>query len=322
MKKHIILLSLLLLILTILLSLMIGSVVISPIKLFESILSSDSFERYIFFYSRLPRTIACVFAGGALAVAGAILQSVLANNLAAPGIIGVNSGAGLAVTLSCAIGVSSGLMMSLSAFIGAIITSLFIMVVSARLRASRTTVLLCGVSMNYILGALSDTLVNLVPSAAMNGSDFFVGGFSSVSAIRLYPATIIIFIAIALACTLTNELEILSLGDDEAISLGVNVKRLRALFIILSSLLAGSAVSFAGLLGFVGLLVPNATRRILKRDRRYYILLSAILGGIIVTLCDIIARSLFRPYELAVGIIMSLLGGPVFLYLVLKRRRA
>ena len=117
-------------------------------------------------------------------------------------------------------------------------------------------------------------------------------------------------------------MEILSLGDDEAISLGVNVKRLRALFIILSSLLAGSAVSFAGLLGFVGLLVPNATRRILKRDRRYYILLSAILGGIIVTLCDIIARSLFRPYELAVGIIMSLLGGPVFLYLVLKRRRA
>ena len=106
MKKHIVLLSLLLLILTILLSLMIGSVVISPFKLFESIFSSDSFERYIFFYSRLPRTIACVFAGGALAVAGAILQSVLANNLAAPGIIGVNSGAGLAVTLSCAIGVS------------------------------------------------------------------------------------------------------------------------------------------------------------------------------------------------------------------------
>ncbi len=100
-----------------------------------------------------------------------------------------------------------------------------------------------------------------------------------------------------------------------------NVKRVRALFIVLSSLLAGAAVSFAGLLGFVGLLIPNATRKIVKGDRRFYILLSAILGAILVTLCDIVARSLFKPYELAVGIIMALIGGPVFLILVLKRRR-
>lgn len=321
MKKHIVLISLVILICAFFLSLLIGSVVITPKELIASIFSGNSISRYIFFYSRLPRTIACIAAGAALAVSGAILQSVLANNLAAPGIIGVNSGAGLAVTLSCAIGVTSGFMMSISAFFGAMVTSLFIMLISSRLRASRTSVLLCGVSMNYILGALSDTLTNLIPSASMSGSDFAVGGFSAVSAVRLYPATILIFISIFVACTLSNELEVLALGDDQAASLGLNVKRVRALFIVLSSLLAGAAVSFAGLLGFVGLLIPNATRKIVKGDRRFYILLSAILGAILVTLCDIVARSLFRPYELAVGIIMALIGGPVFLILVLKRRR-
>lgn len=321
MKKHIVLISLIILICAFFLSLLIGSVVITPKELIASIFSENSISRYIFFYSRLPRTIACIAAGAALAVSGAILQSVLANNLAAPGIIGVNSGAGLAVTLSCAIGVTSGFMMSISAFFGAMVTSLFIMLISSRLRASRTSVLLCGVSMNYILGALSDTLTNLIPSASMSGSDFAVGGFSAVSAVRLYPATILIFISIFVACTLSNELEVLALGDDQAASLGLNVKRVRALFIVLSSLLAGAAVSFTGLLGFVGLLVPNATRKLLKGDRKFYILLSAILGAILVTLCDIVARSLFRPYELAVGIIMALIGGPVFLILVLKRRR-
>lgn len=196
MRKYILPISFLILVFSFFLSLLIGSVVISPSELIKSIFSNSTIERYIFFYSRLPRTIACIFAGGALAVSGAILQCVLANKLAAPGIIGVNSGAGLAVTLSCAIGVSSGLVMSISAFVGAMITSLFIMVISSRLRASRTTVLLCGVSMNYILGALSDTLVNLIPSASMSGSDFFVGGFSSVSAVRLYPAVALITMAI------------------------------------------------------------------------------------------------------------------------------
>ena len=321
MKQHIILISLVILICAFFFSLLIGSIVITPKELIASIFSGNSINRYIFFYSRLPRTIACIAAGAALAVSGAILQSVLANNLAAPGIIGVNSGAGLAVTLSCAIGVTSGFMMSISAFLGAMVTSLFIMLISSRLRASRTSVLLCGVSMNYILGALSDTLNNLIPSASMSGSDFAVGGFSAVSAVRLYPASILILISILTACTLSNELEVLALGDDQAASLGLNVKRVRALFIVLSSLLAGAAVSFSGLLGFVGLLVPNATRKLLKGDRRFYILLSAILGAILVTLCDIAARSLFRPYELAVGIIMALIGGPIFLILVLKRRR-
>ena len=112
MKKHIVLISSVILICAFFLSLLIGSVVITPKELIASIFSENSISRYIFFYSRLPRTIACIAAGAALAVSGAILQSVLANNLAAPGIIGVNSGAGLAVTLSCAIGVTSGFMMS------------------------------------------------------------------------------------------------------------------------------------------------------------------------------------------------------------------
>ena len=321
-ESRILILSVVLLVVSLLLSLLFGSVNLSPSELLRGALKGPKdTEGFIFYYSRLPRTVAALFSGFALALSGAILQSVLSNSLAAPGIIGVNSGAGLLVTVSLVLGALSGWTISLSAFFGALLSSLLILMLSRKIRASRSTVLLSGVSLNYIFKALSDILSVLFPKEASVSGDFKVGGFSSLSLVRLYPAVAVIALAAIVAFTLSEELEVLSMGENEAKALGMNTGLMRALFVVLSSLLAGAAVSFSGLLGFVGLLVPNGVRRILKGERRFYLPLSAISGAIFVTLADTFSRLFFQPYEVPVGIIVSLIGGPVFLYMVIRGRK-
>lgn len=275
---------------------------------------------YIFWYVRLPRTAAALFAGAALSVSGCVLQRVLGNALASPGIVGVNAGAGLAVTVCCAAGLLSGWAVALSAFSGALAAAVLVMLLSRATGASRTTVILAGVAMNSILGALRDALTVLVPETAALSGDFRVGGFSSVAHTRLLFAAVLILAALTLVFTMGNELDVLSLGEDTARSLGMHVGRMRTLFLLLSALLAGAAVSFAGLLGFVGLLVPHGVRRLAGGEGRHLLPLCALFGAAFVALCDLAGRMLFAPYELPVGILLSVLGGPVFLMLLLKKR--
>ena len=154
----------------------------------------------------------------------------------------------------------------------------------------------------------------------MMSVDFRAGGFASVSTARLIPAGVLILCALAAILTLCSELDVLALGEETAKSLGMPVKRTRTVFLLLSALLAGSAVSFAGLLGFVGLIVPHAARRLVGTDSRRLIPLCALGGAGFITLCDLISRALFAPYELPVGIFMSELGGPFFLLLLTKRK--
>ncbi|MDY5931707.1 MAG: iron ABC transporter permease [Candidatus Ornithospirochaeta sp.] len=319
-KRLLLALSAVLLLALSLLSLSLGSVRMGIDELLRAALSgAKGTDGFIFYYSRLPRTVGCIAAGFALSLSGAVLQSVLGNRLAAPGIIGVNSGAGLAVAVASAMGLASGWVFSAASFMGALAASLAILVISSRIRTSRSSLLLAGVSLNYILGAFSDIVVSLFPEASMASGDFKVGGFASISAIRLYPAAALIALASIAVIALGNELEVLSLGDEEARSLGMNASGMRILFVVLASMLAGAAVSFSGLLGFAGLIIPNAVRRMLRGDNRLLLPLSGMLGGCFVTLCDTLARILFRPYEIPCGIILALIGGPVFLYLVLRR---
>lgn len=275
---------------------------------------------FIFWYSRLPRTAACLLAGCALASSGCILQTVLGNRLASPGIIGVNAGAGLAVTLCCAFGALSGWTVSLAAFGGAMAAALVIVLLARGTGASRTTVILAGVAMNSILGALRDAITILIPDAAVLSGEFRVGGFSSVVATRLLPAGMLICLALTAALTLCSELDLLSLGEETAQSLGLRVKPMRLAFLLLAALLAGSAVSFAGLLGFVGLLVPHFARKIIGSESRLLLPFSALTGAGFVTACDLLARTVFAPHELYVGILMSVIGGPFFLVLLLRKK--
>lgn len=274
----------------------------------------------IFRYVRIPRTAACVLAGAGLAVSGAVLQSVLANRLASPGIIGVNAGAGLGVTLCCASGALSGWMISGAAFLGSLLAVTVITLAAYRTRASRSTVILGGVAVNAVLNALSESVTVLNPDTAALTAEFRVGGFSAVSHVRLIPAAVLIVPALIFLMTLGNELDIMTLGDETAQGLGMSVRRTRTVFLLLAALLAGASVSFAGLLGFVGLLVPHFVRKLSGNAGRVLIPACALYGAAFVTVCDLIARIAFAPYELPVGILMAVTGGPFFLLLLLKHR--
>ena len=283
-------------------------------------LGAASLTPVIFRFVRLPRTLGCLLSGAALAVSGAVIQGVLSNSLASPSIIGVNAGAGLAVTVCCAVGQLSGWVIAGSAFLGALLSVLLIVFAAERAGASRTTVILGGIAVNALLNALSEVVVTLVPEAGMMAGDFRVGGFGAVSSVRLIPAGILIGIALVAVCSLRNELDVLTLGEETAQSLGLSVKTVRTLLLVLAAMLAGAAVSFAGLLGFVGLIIPHAVRRIVGSENRVLLPMCAIGGGAFVTLCDTAARVAFAPFELPVGILLSALGGPFFLMLLMKRR--
>ncbi len=308
-------------VLAVFLSLSLGAVQLSPRELWQAILGGPSGTAgAIFWYARVPRTAACVLAGAALSAAGCVIQGVLRNPLASPGIIGVNAGAGLAVSICCACGVFSGWAMSLSAFAGAMACVALVAILAGRTGASRTVVVLTGVAVNSVGNAPSGGVRVLFPETGMLGGDFQVGGFSAVSYPRLVPGGILICIALCVTFTLCGELDILALGDETAQGLGLRVGFYRGLFLLLAALLAGASVSFSGLLGFLGLIVPNAVRRIAGDGSRTLLSLSALAGAALLTLCDLAARLLFAPFELPVGILLAVLGGPFFLWLLLKRR--
>ena len=314
----------LLLLLSILLSTCLGSVRISFAELMEVIQlgigNVATPAARIFWYARLPRTAACVLSGAALAVSGAVIQGVLTNKLASPGIIGVNAGAGLAVTICCAFGVFSGWAIAGAAFGGAIAAVMLVALTAQKIGASRTTVILGGVAVNSCLNAASEAISILVPDAGMQAADFRVGGFSNVAYARLLPAGILILVGLCVLFTLTNELDVISLGEDTAQGLGMPVKEIRTVFLGLSALLAGAAVSFSGLLGFVGLIVPHVARKLVTNESGKLLPFCAIVGAGFVTICDLLARTMFSPYEIPVGILMSFIGGPFFLFLLINRK--
>jgi len=304
------------------LSICLGAVSLTPSQLWRALLSGpdNTAAARILWYSRLPRTAASLLAGAGLAVSGTVIQKVLANNLASPGIIGVNAGAGLAVAACCALGTYAAWAVAGASFLGAMAATFMVVIVARKSNASRTTVVLGGVAVTACLNAVTETIITMVPDAALANVDFRVGGFSSINQTRLLPAAILILAGIVVICTLTNELDVLSLGDDAAHSLGLRVSRMRNGMLTLAALLAGASVSFAGILGFVGLIVPHMVRRIVGNDSGRLIPFCALLGGGFVTICDLASRMIFAPYELPTGILMSFLGGPFFVWLLLKRK--
>lgn len=304
------------------LSLWVGSVSLSPAQVLAVLTGQDtgSVAARIVLYTRLPRTCAALLAGAALAVSGGVIQTVLSNPLASPGIIGVNSGAGLAVALVCAIAPLAQAWTPLVAFLGALAGILLVLGLAERTGASRITVVLAGVAVSNLFSAGIDAVVTLMPDALNGVSDFRIGGFSGVTMAQLAPAAGLILVSLALVLSLPQQLDILALGSDTAQSLGLSVRPVRFLLLMLAAALAGAAVSFSGLIGFVGLIVPHTMRRLVGEDSLPLLLSSALGGAFFVTLCDLMARVLFAPYELPVGIILAFAGAPFFLWLLFRQR--
>ncbi|MBR0597276.1 FecCD family ABC transporter permease [Sinanaerobacter chloroacetimidivorans] len=286
------------------------------------IAGTDSDPLYrILVYVRLPRVLGAMLAGSSLAVAGVIIQSVLNNPLASPNIIGINTGAGVFVLLTSAFLPAYPFLLPLSAFTGALLAAFLVLAIAMNSGLSPLTLVLTGFAVSSIFGAGINTILILYPDAYIGASNFLVGGLSTLTLGSLACPAVYIVAGLILAVFCMRGLNILSLGADVAKSLGMHVTFCRFLFLSVASLLAGAAVSFAGLIGFVGLIVPHSVKFLIGNDNRFVIPASTFLGGMFVILCDLMARIIFVPYELPVGIMMSFIGGPFFLYLIMKNRR-
>lgn len=311
-----------LLILSSLAGIFLGAAGLSPAELLADITEQGlSKGERILLYVRLPRVLGTILAGAALAVSGAVIQAVLGNPIAAPNIIGVNAGAGFFTVLCLALFPNYPAYLPAAAFLGALAAVMLVYAIAKKTGASKMTLVLSGVAVSSLMNAASDTVITLFPTVLMGFSAFKSGSVSGLNISRLFPAWIYILAGISVVLLLSHDLDILSLGDKTAQSLGLNVPLIRRVFLAAAALLAGAAVSFSGLIGFVGLIVPHVVRRLSgTSENRVVIPLCAILGGAFVNICDIVSRTVFTPYELPLGICISYIGAPFFIYLLIRKK--
>lgn len=271
-------------------------------------------------FIRIPRMLAAIFAGAGLAGAGVVLQTLLNNPLAGPSIIGVNSGAGLFSALSCLLFPLLPGLQPIAAFGGSLCAVAVIFMLAKNTGTSRTAILLSGVILNSLFMAGTEALYTFFPTLLTNVASFRAGGLSAIHIATLYPAIILIIVTCAMVWLKTDSLELLSLGDEVAHGLGLAVRQNRFLFLICSACMAGAAVSFAGLIGFLGLIVPHMIRVVSGAEIRLLFPLSIIWGGILLLVCDTFARTAFAPFELPVGIVMAAIGAPIFISILLNKK--
>ncbi len=281
----------------------------------------DRAAQIILFDIRLPRTIACILCGSALSVAGLLLQEALSNSLASPGIMGINSGAGFFVLLASILLPRAYMLRNIAAFAGAMCAGLLVFGISRRAGTSKSMIILAGVAVSTLMTAGINTVITFFPEAVADKVSFSLGGLSGVDAGQLpFPAAIIIVGLIA-AWALSGGIELFAIGDEAAAGLGLAVGRHRILTMICAALLGAAAVSLCGLLGFIGLIVPNIFRMFLKCRVSKLIILCVLWGSSFLLFCDTLMRTLFYPYELPAGLLMSLLGTPFFIFILMRRGR-
>lgn len=298
-------------------SLTLGSVDISFSTIVHTLLGNvQTTDEMVIWNIRFPRNIVGALVGANLAVSGAILQAVMKNPLADPGIVGVSSGAGLAGVIMLIFMPEASILLTPVAFLGAMLSAAAVYALAWKNGIRPTRIILAGVAVSAFLGSGISALLVFYSDKVQGALLWMVGGLSARSwpqVETLFPYTIL---GLVLALAGCKALTILSLGDETARGLGVPVERVRFSMTAVAALLAAGAVSVAGLIGFVGLVVPHIVRLIIGTDYKYVIPGSAILGAGVLVFCDTLGRVAFSPIEIPAGIIMAFLGAPFFLYLL------
>jgi len=302
-------------------ALSVGSVAIDPLSILRALFAPvDETERAIVRELRLPRAIAAFATGGCLALAGALLQVLLRNALADPYVLGVSGGAAVGALTAMLIG-AAGWFVSAGAFSGALVSTLLVFVLARGAGPwSPTRLLLTGVVIAAGWGALVALILSLAPEAQLRGMLFWLIGDLSAPPVA-WPTLAVLALALATASPFARDLNALSRGEALAASLGVDVTRLPWLLFALSALLTAAAVTTAGAIGFVGLIVPHAIRLVIGNDQRVLLPAAAVAGGALLLVADTLARRVAAPIELPAGVITALIGVPVFIYLLRRERR-
>lgn len=325
------------LVIAVVLSVAVGSVPLHPGVVIEVIAecivpwgsgsSATPTQAQIVWEFRLPRALLGLVVGAALAVAGAVLQAVVRNPLADPFVFGVSSGASVAAVavLTLATGALATVSVPIAAFVGALITTLLVFLLAQqRGRVTPNRLVLAGVAMSYLLSSVTSYLVLRASTPGGGVSEVLSWLAGSLAAAEWrdlgLPAAVLVG-ATVLLVLLSRILNAFLTGDETAVSLGVDVGRVRLLFFIITSLLVGTAVAVSGAIGFTGLIVPHAMRLIVGTDHRWLLPASALAGGLLLVAVDIVTRLLLAPTELPVGLLTAAVGAPFFLWLMRRSGR-
>ncbi|HEX4503352.1 MAG TPA: iron ABC transporter permease [Scandinavium sp.] len=285
----------------------------------------DSALRQIWFTIRLPRVLLALTIGGSLALAGCVMQGLFRNPLADPGLLGISSGAALAVALWVVLPFSLPLVLMLyapmlAAFIGSLAVTMVIFVLSQRHDNSLSRLLLVGIAINALCGAAVGVLSWLSNDAQLRQLSLWgMGSLGQAQWSTLLVTASIMLPTVAIIWRLAKPLNLLQLGDEEAHYLGVNVRQIQRRLLMCSALLVAAAVAISGVIGFIGLVVPHLLRMWLGADHRAVIPGSVLVGAILLLIADTLARTLVSPAEMPVGLLTSLLGAPWFLWMIFRR---
>lgn len=320
MKKYFI--AIFVLLSSVILALFIGNGAIESSKIIGAVFGNGTeTERLIVFQIRIPRILAAAGAGTALSVSGFLLQGSLDNRIASPGILGINNGAGLFVLLSALLFPFNPGVKCIFAFVGALIVTVFVSLLSKGTGMSKTSVILSGVAVSAVCVSIIDFIISAKPETVADKTAFQLGGFANVQPVIVYLAVPVILIVLILTVIFAPGMDIIALGDETAHGLGLNVKNYRWLCVLLAAILAGAAISMSGIIGFVGLIVPNSIRVIFHVNSRSNVTLNAIYGASFLVLCDTAARIAAFPYEVPCGLILSLIGAPFLITILIKKRK-
>ena len=277
---------------------------------------------------RLPRTLAVLILGGALALSGYLLQTFFHNPIAGPFVLGISSGSKLTVSLVMvfllgnAVTISSAVLIG-AAFAGAILCMGFVLLMSKRVR-SMSTLVVCGVMIGYICSAITDFVVTFADDAdIVNLHNWSRGSFSGMAWGNLPTMALVVLMASVGVFFLSKPISAYQLGENYAKNMGVNLRALRVLLILLSSILSACVVAYAGPISFVGIAVPQMAKQMLKTNRPILMIPACFLGGsAFCLLCDLIARTVFAPTELAISTVTAVFGAPVVLWVMVTRKKS
>ena len=304
-----------------------GSVALTPRVVAAALLcrGQDALAGSIVWQLRLPRAVMAALLGAALSAAGYLLQTFFANPIAGPFVMGISSGAKLAVALTMVVFLNRGLLTSsltliLAAFAGALAAMAFVLAVARRVQRMSILVI-CGVMIGYICSAVTDIVVAFAQdSNIVNLHNWSMGSFSGVTWGNVEAAAAIVLPCLGAAFLLSKPMAAYQMGEAYARSVGVPVRAFSAALVLLSSLLAACVTAFAGPISFVGIAVPHLVRQALGSARPLYVLPGCALGGAaFCLLCDLIARSLFAPTELSISSVTAVFGAPIVIWLLVRR---
>ncbi|MBU0758775.1 MAG: iron ABC transporter permease [Candidatus Omnitrophica bacterium] len=273
-------------------------------------------------YLRLARILMASLAGSGLAVSGVALQAVLRNSLAEPYILGTSSGAGLGAILAIIIGISSAYL-PVVAFLGAILTTILVYSMASQgNKVGVQSLILSGVIISIALSAIIVFLVSMSSNEALHGMMWWLWGNLQVYDIRLlFIVAFIVILGIIAIFILAQDLNAISIGEEEAIHLGINTETTKKILFFITAMITASLVSICGIIGFVGLIVPHMMRLLVGPNHRVLIPATCLASAIFMIMCDMFSRTILSPLEIPIGVITALIGAPLFIILLKKKQR-